>query len=77
MKMTKIYEGSHQWIMFGRDGGKPSTDKSYVYDFAQKRANSGFLMIENMIQNENPISVELKLLVELDELYEKNVHKKV
>ncbi|MDP3589773.1 MAG: MBL fold metallo-hydrolase, partial [Methylobacter sp.] len=24
MKMTKIYEGSHQWIMFGRDEGKPA-----------------------------------------------------
>ncbi|KJV07217.1 MBL fold metallo-hydrolase [Methylocucumis oryzae] len=24
MKMTKIYEGSHQWIMFGRDENKPA-----------------------------------------------------
>jgi hypothetical protein len=50
-----------------------TSEKSYVYDFAQKCANSGFLMIENMIQNENPISVELKLLSELDDLYQKNV----
>ncbi|GAB4254286.1 MAG: MBL fold metallo-hydrolase [Methylomicrobium sp.] len=24
MKMTKIYEGAHRWIMFGRDANKPS-----------------------------------------------------
>lgn len=52
-----------------------TSDKSYVYDLAQKCANSGFLMIENMIENENPISVELKLLSELDDLYEKTGHR--
>lgn len=25
MKMTKIYEGAHQWIMFGRDDNKPDS----------------------------------------------------
>ncbi|OAI15280.1 MULTISPECIES: MBL fold metallo-hydrolase [Methylomonas] len=25
MKITKIYEGAHQWLMFGRDNTKPAT----------------------------------------------------
>lgn len=24
MKMTKLYDGSYQWIMYGRDKNKPS-----------------------------------------------------
>lgn len=50
-----------------------TANKANAYNLAQKCANSGFLMLENMIETENPVSLELKLLSELDDLYHKFV----
>jgi hypothetical protein len=47
-------------------------DKGNVYEFAQKCANAGFHIIENMMQD-NPNLLELKFISELDDLYEKNI----
>ncbi|MEI6746242.1 MAG: MBL fold metallo-hydrolase [Methylococcaceae bacterium] len=39
MKMTKIYEGAHQWVMFGRDENKPDNiidSNQYIVRTANK-----------------------------------------
>jgi hypothetical protein len=43
MKMTKIYEGAHQWVMFGRDENKPENivdSNQYIVRTANKVAQN-------------------------------------
>lgn len=47
------------------------TDKEKVYNIAQNMANTGFSFIQNQIENNSFENLTMKLLVNLDEKFEK------